>query len=225
MSAYVDERRLKKRPAARPVHARPLHYLLRGIWMMMRDEDDSDDDRRTPMTRDTDDQEKKQACCESPAVTQHPPACQSRLTCRRLLPKRESQVTKRRRQSQRARDLCTPSHKGAFDLIQKTSGTRELELSCQHLPRDSKFQERARTELHFRQRAKYDKAKRRLLQSSTTPKSRTDTMELSDKAVSHLRIHPSSLHSAVTTQAQATKVKEADGVRGARSRTGRSKGR
>lgn len=158
MSAYVDERRLKKRPAARPVHARPLHYRLQHMDDD-EDEDESDDDHRTPMTRDTDDQESRPMSRASRTST--PFSVSESIDLPTPAPKKRKLVHKEKETiPEEEQEIFAPHHKELLgDLIQKIPermATRELELVVSTLPRDSKFQERARTELHFRQRAKYD---------------------------------------------------------------------
>ncbi|KAH0264251.1 histone H3-K4 methyltransferase Set1, partial [Aureobasidium melanogenum] len=65
--------------------------------------------------------------------------------------------------------------------IPERMATRELELVVSTLPRDSKFQERARTELHFRQRAKYDSEE---TPAPTIDNTKAEHAMVGDKAVS-----------------------------------------
>ncbi|KAG9553949.1 histone H3-K4 methyltransferase Set1, partial [Aureobasidium melanogenum] len=181
MSAYVDERRLKKRPAARPVHARPLHYRLQHMDDD-EDEDDSDDDRRTPMTRDTEDQESRPMSRASRNST--PFSVSESIDLPMPAPKKRKLVHKEKETiPEEEQEIFAPHHKELLgDLIQKIPermATRELELVVSTLPRDSKFQKRARTELHSRQRAKYD--------SEETPAPTIDSTKaeaVGDKAMS-----------------------------------------
>ncbi|KAG9808273.1 histone H3-K4 methyltransferase Set1, partial [Aureobasidium melanogenum] len=130
MSAYVDERRLKKRPAARPVHARPLHYRLQHMDDD-EDEDDSDDDRRTPMTRDTDDQESRPMSRASRNST--PFSVSESVDLPTPAPKKRKLVHKEKETiPEEEQEIFAPHHKELLgDLIQKIPermATRELEL-------------------------------------------------------------------------------------------------
>jgi histone-lysine N-methyltransferase SETD1 len=157
-NVYVDPRRFKKRPAVRPVHARPLHYRLQHMEDD-EDEDESDDDHRTPMTRDTEDLESRPLSRASRNST--PFSVSESIDLPTPAPKKRKLVHKEREKIPEEEQEIFASHQKELlgDLIQKIPermATRELELVISTLPRDSKFQERARTELHLRQRAKYD---------------------------------------------------------------------
>lgn len=157
-NVYADPRRFKKRPAARPVHARPLHFRLQQMDDD-EDEEESDDDHRTPMTRDTEDLESRPLSRASRTST--PFSVSESIDVPTPAPKKRKLVHKERETiPEEEQEVFAQHHKELLgDLIQKIPermATRELELVVSTLPRDSKFQERARTELHLRQRAKYD---------------------------------------------------------------------
>ncbi|TIA03695.1 histone H3-K4 methyltransferase Set1 [Aureobasidium pullulans] len=157
-TVYMDERR-KRRPAARPAHARPLHYRLQNMYRGDdEDEEDSDDDRKTTMTRDTEDQESRPLSRASRNST--PVSVSDSIDVPTPPHKKRKLVHKEREITPEEQETFAPHHKELLgDLIQKIPermATRELELVVSTLPRDSKFQERARIELHTRQRAKYD---------------------------------------------------------------------
>jgi len=152
-NVYADPRRFKKRPAARPVHARPLHFRLQQMDDD-EDEDESDDDHRTPMTRDTEDLESRPLSRASRTST--PFSVSESIDVPTPAPKKRKLVHKERETiPEEEQEIFAPHHKELLgDLIQKIPermATRELELVVSTLPRDSKFQERARTELHLRQ--------------------------------------------------------------------------
>ncbi|KEQ70793.1 hypothetical protein M436DRAFT_52965 [Aureobasidium namibiae CBS 147.97] len=157
-NVYADPRRVKKRPAVRPVHARPLHYRLQHMEDD-EDEDESDDDHRTPMTRDTDDLESRPLSRASRTST--PFSVSESIDLPTPAPKKRKLVHKEREIiPEEDQEIFAPHHKELLgDLIHKIPermATRELELVVSTLPRDSKFEIRARNELHLRQRAKYD---------------------------------------------------------------------
>ncbi|KAI4716776.1 histone H3-K4 methyltransferase Set1 [Aureobasidium sp. EXF-10727] len=181
-NAYLDERRFKKRPAARPVHARPLHYRLQHMDED-EDEDESDEERRTPMTRDTEEQESRPLSRASRTST--PFSVSESIDLPTPAPKKRKLVHKERETiPEEEQEIFAPHHKELLgDLIQKIPermATRELELVVSTLPRDSKFQERARTELHLRQRAKYDSEETPVPNMEST---KTDHAAVGDKDV------------------------------------------
>ena len=151
-NAYVDERR-RQRPTPRTVHARPLHFRLQD--MFRDDEDDSDDEQRTSITRDTDDMESRPL---SRASTATPFDGDSTDTPRHK--KRKSDHAEQLWDAEEEQETFESLHKSLLgDLLQKRPedmATRELELVVNTLPRTSRFQKRAKTELFYRQRAKYD---------------------------------------------------------------------
>jgi histone-lysine N-methyltransferase SETD1 len=160
-NVYLDERR-KQRPAARPAQARPLHFRLQHMFPDDDEEDDdSDDERKTPMTRDTEDQESRPLSRASRAST--PFSVSESVDVQTPRHKKRKLVHKEKESSWEAgeeQETFAPYQKELLgDLVYKipeAMATRELELVINTLPRDSKFQMRARAELYSRQRAKYD---------------------------------------------------------------------
>jgi len=153
-NAYLDERR-RNRPAPRAVHARPLHFRLQDMFREEEDED-SDDERRTSITRDTDDLESRPMSRASRTST---PFDSDTFET----PRRKKQKVDHAEQlwdADEEQETFEGFHKQLLgDLLVKRPedmATRELELVVNTLPRTSKFQKRARTELFYRQRAKYD---------------------------------------------------------------------
>lgn len=159
-NAYIDERR-KQRPVARYTHARPLHYQLQQLSTNDDDDDedeDSDDERRTSMTRDTEDQESRPLSRASRTST--PFSVSESVDIPTPRHKKRKLVHKDAlSDAEEERETFAPYHKELLgDLVQKipeAMATGELELVVNTLPRDSKFQQRARTELYSRQRAKF----------------------------------------------------------------------
>ncbi|KAF2149817.1 histone H3-K4 methyltransferase Set1 [Myriangium duriaei CBS 260.36] len=149
-NAYIDERR-RNRPAPRVAPSRPLHFRLQDMFGGD-DEDDSDDERRTTVTRDTDDVESRPMSRASSVPFETDSA--------------ETPKSTKKRKADRIWDMedeqevFDPLHKSLLGhLLQKRPedlATRELEQVVNTLPRQSKFQQRARTELFYRQRAKFD---------------------------------------------------------------------
>ncbi|CAK3848110.1 Histone-lysine N-methyltransferase, H3 lysine-4 specific [Lecanosticta acicola] len=147
-NAFVDERRRK--PAPRPSHARGLHFRLQQMYA--EEEEDSDDERHTSITRDTEDQESRPLSRAS----------------RNSTPFESESVTDTPKHKRRKIADWDEDDDEVFDAFHKEMlghllhkapedlATRELELICQTLPRTSKFENRARTELMLRQRSKAD---------------------------------------------------------------------
>ncbi|KAK5017806.1 histone methyltransferase set1 [Cryomyces antarcticus] len=149
-NVFADERR--RRPAPRPVHARPLHHRLQDFYG---GDDDSDDERRTSITRDTEDQESR-------------PLSRMSRTSTPFDDESVDTPRKRRKLENRERPWGAEEDEEKFDSLQRSllghllqkepedMAVRELELVISNLPRTSKFQKRARAELYIRKRTKYD---------------------------------------------------------------------
>lgn len=147
-NAFVDERRRK--PAPRPSNARGLHFRLQQMYA--EEEEDSDDEGHTSVTRDTEDQESRPLSRAS----------------RNSTPFDSESVTDTPKHKRRKISDWEEEEEETFDAFQKEMlghllhkqpedlATRELELVCQTLPRTSKYENRARTELMLRQRSKAD---------------------------------------------------------------------
>lgn len=152
-NAYIDERR-KQRPAARATHARPLHFRLQHMFGGGDDEEDSDDERRTSVTRDTEDQDSHSLSRASRTST--PYDTDSVDTPQHKKQKTDHSVW----DADEEQDVFDALQKQLLGhLLQKRPedmATRELELVVNTLPRNFKLQKRARNELFYRQRAKYD---------------------------------------------------------------------
>ncbi|GAB7337597.1 hypothetical protein MBLNU457_g2902t1 [Dothideomycetes sp. NU457] len=148
-NAYLDERR-KNRPAPR---ARPLHFRLQD--MFRDEEDDSDDERKTSMTRDTDEMESRPM---SRASTVTPMDSESGDATKHK--RRKSDHAEQLWDADEEQETFERLHKQLLgDLLQKRPedmATRELELIVNTLPRNSKFLKRAKNELFYRQRARFD---------------------------------------------------------------------
>ncbi|KAI5236532.1 histone H3-K4 methyltransferase Set1 [Aureobasidium subglaciale] len=157
-NAYMDERR-KRRPAARPVRIRNLQFSLRDKPDEDEVDSDDEDDSRTPMARDTEDLESRPISRASRTST--PYSISESIDV--PTPEPEPEPKKRKlvhHQTDAVPEVFQTHHKELLgDLLQKTPelmADRELEQIISVLPRESAFQTRARTELHTRQRAKYD---------------------------------------------------------------------
>ncbi|KAF2222370.1 hypothetical protein BDZ85DRAFT_263531 [Elsinoe ampelina] len=153
-NAYQDERR-SKRPAPRAAPARPLHFRLQD--MFRDDEDDSDDERRTSMTRDTEDVESRPMSRTSRTSTPF----ESDLND---TPKHKKRKTDHVIWDTEDEQEVFPSHykKLLGDILGKRTedmAVGELQqiinVLSSHKP-DSSLLERARTELSYRKRMKFD---------------------------------------------------------------------
>lgn len=157
-NAYVDERRAK-RPPPRSAH-RPLHFRFQQ--MNGGDEDDSDDDQKTPATRDTPDQESRPLSRASRTSTpfNDSESVDTPKHKRRKLEHKGNMHAQDTWDGDEESETFDSFHRQMLgDILQKEPeimATRELELVVNTLPRSSKFQTRARTELFLRQRNKYD---------------------------------------------------------------------
>ncbi|GAB7353299.1 hypothetical protein MBLNU459_g3799t1 [Dothideomycetes sp. NU459] len=158
-NAYIDERRAR-RPPPKAVHARPLHFRLQQ--MFGGDEDDSDDEQKTPVTRDTEDQESRPLSRASRTSTPFgdSESVDTPRHKKRKLDHKENMQTEGAWEGDEEPETFDGFHKQMLgDILQKepeVMATRELELVVNTLPRTSKFQKRARTELFLRQRSRYD---------------------------------------------------------------------
>lgn len=157
-NAYIDERRAK-RPAPRNLH-RPLAFQFQQA--SGGDEDDSDDEQNTPATRDTPDQDSRppsRASRTSTPFGDSEPVDAPRHK-RRKLEHKGNMHTEGAWDGDDEPEVFDSFHKQMLgDILQKEPeimATRELELVVNTLPRTSKFQQRARTELFLRQRNRYD---------------------------------------------------------------------
>ncbi len=151
-NAFVDERR--KRPPPRRVDVRPLHHRLQNFFD---DDEDSDDEQRTAFTRDTEDVDSRSLSRMSATPTELD------FDDRLDTPKRKRRKLERKEPGWGAEsdeeDLNAVSRQLLGDLVTKEPedmALRELELLTSTLPRSSKLQKRARTELQLRHRQKDD---------------------------------------------------------------------
>ncbi|KAF4547746.1 Histone-lysine N-methyltransferase-like protein 6 [Elsinoe fawcettii] len=153
-NAYLDERR-RHRPAPKAAPARPLHFRLQD--MFRDDEDDSDDERRTSVTRDTDDLESRPMSRASRTSTPF-----------------ESDINETPKPKKRKADHViwdTEDEQEVFPthykkLLGDILGKRTEDMAIgelqhiinvlqSHKP-DSTLLERAKTELSYRKRMKFD---------------------------------------------------------------------
>lgn len=178
-NAYLDERR-RNRPAPKTVPARSLYFRLQDMYRD--DDDESDDEQRTSITRDTDDMESRPLSRASTAT----PFDAESLETSRTHKKRKVDNAQQMWDADEELETFEALHKQLLgDLLQKRPedmATRELEQVVNTLPRSSKFQKRARNELFYRQRAKFDDELFNVKSedSATTPLPLADTVAAID---------------------------------------------
>ncbi|TKX20343.1 histone-lysine N-methyltransferase-2 [Elsinoe australis] len=153
-NAYADERR-RNRPAPKAAPARPLHFRLQD--MFRDDDDDSDDERRTSVTRDTEDLESRPMSRTSRTST--PFESDLNETPRNRKRKAEHVIW----DTEDEQETFMPHYKQLLgDILQKRPedmAVGELQqvinTLSSHKP-DSALLKRARTELQYRKRMKFD---------------------------------------------------------------------
>ncbi|GAM89196.1 hypothetical protein ANO11243_072330 [Dothideomycetidae sp. 11243] len=206
-NAYTDERRNRNRPTPRAAPSRPLHFRLQDMFGGD-DDEDSDDERRTSATRDTDEVESRPLSRASSAPFETDSA---------ETPTSKKRKSERIWDTEEEQETFEPLHKSLLgNLLQKRPedlATRELEHVVNTLPRHSKFQQRAKTELFYRQRAKFDDELFKVKSEGTpnhisTPVPETATPEISFPDVEAISVDSKELSIKIEKPKKKRKTKK-----------------